>query len=121
MKAMDVIDRLDLMEPNQYSPEQKLHWLSSLDGKTYAEVIDPKGFSRVGFIPYETGKEELLIEFPYGEDIYYYYLQAMIAAENSETQRYNKRMTMFNNSYSEWQNWFNRTHQPCRAADGFVF
>ena len=32
MKAMDIIDRLDGLEPNQYSPEQKLRWLSILDG-----------------------------------------------------------------------------------------
>ena len=39
MKAMDIIDRVDLMEPNQYSPEQKLHWLSTLDGKLFEEAM----------------------------------------------------------------------------------
>ena len=33
IKAMDMIERLDLLEPNDYSPEQKLRWLSELDGK----------------------------------------------------------------------------------------
>ena len=42
MKAMDIIDRLDGLEPNQYSPEQKLRWLSILDGKIYEEVL-PEG------------------------------------------------------------------------------
>ena len=42
MKAMDIIDRLDGLEPNQYSPEQKLRWLSILDGKIYEEVQRPR-------------------------------------------------------------------------------
>ena len=42
MKAMDIIDRLDGLEPNQYSPEQKLRWLSILDGKIYEEVLRPR-------------------------------------------------------------------------------
>ena len=52
----------------------------------------------------------LIVGAPYGEDVYYYYLQAMIAAENSETQRYNKRMTLFNAAYQEWTDFYNRTH-----------
>ena len=36
---MDIIERLDLLEPNDYSPEQKLRWLNTLDGKIYREVI----------------------------------------------------------------------------------
>ena len=39
MKAIDIIERVDNMEPNDYSPEQKLHWLSTLDGKLYREII----------------------------------------------------------------------------------
>ena len=122
MKAMDIIDRVDLMEPNQYSPEQKLHWLSTLDGKLFEEAILPRrpDMQRPG--PYQTGQEELLVEAPYGEDIYYNYLQAMIAAENSETQRYNRRMTMFNSVLAEFLNWYNRVSEPVsRAGTHFVF
>lgn len=118
MKCMDIIDRVDLMEPNQYTPWQKIQWLSVLDGKVYEEVIRPHEAEPAGFMPYETGREELLIPFPYGEDIYYYYLQAMIAAENSETQRYNKRMTMFNNAYTEYLNWYSRNNNISAVREG---
>ena len=122
MKAMDIIDRVDLMEPNQYSPEQKLHWLSTLDGKLFEELVRPRHPEREKIRPYETGQEELLIAFPYGEDIYYNYLQAMIAAENSETQRYNRRMTMFNSVMTEFVNWYNRTNEPVsREGTHFIF
>ena len=118
MKAMDIIERLDLLEPNDYSPEQKLHWLSTLDGKIFREVIQTHEGAQIETpAQYETGAETLIVDDPYGEDIYYYYLQAMIAAENSETQRYNKRMTMFNSAYQDWTNWYNRTHMPAGTAD----
>ena len=122
MKAIDMIERVDLLEPNDYSPEQKLHWLSTLDGKILREVIETHGGAAAEELPeYCNGDEELIVGAPYGEDLYYYYLQAMIAAENSETQRYNKRMTMFNAAYQEWTDFYNRTHKPKRAGAHFLF
>ncbi len=122
MKAIDIIERVDLLEPNDYSPEQKLHWLTSLDGRIFHEVIRTHEGAQTEEAPsYQTGDEQLLVGAPYGEDLYYYYLQAMIAAENSETQRYNKRMTMFNAAYQEWTDFYNRTHKPKRAGAHFLF
>ena len=103
MKAMDIIDRLDGLEPNQYSPEQKLRWLSILDGKIYEEVLRPREREPKGFKEYANGNEELLVPFPYGDDVYLNYLQAMVALENAETQRYNKRLQFFNNAYAEYE------------------
>ena len=136
MKAMDLIERVDLLEPNDYGPEQKLRWLTTLDGKAFREVIetheqssehvarDPRvaiGGATDMLPSYVNGDEELLIEEPFALDVYYNYLQAMIAAENSETQRYNRRMVMFNAAYQEWTNWYNRTHVPKRAGTYFRF
>ena len=122
MKAMDIIERVDLLEPNDYSPEQKLHWLSTLDGKIFRELIETHEGAETDTLPvYVGGGEELIIGAPWGEDVYYYYLQAMIAAENSETQRYNKRMTLFNAAYREWTDFYNRTHRPKRALTHFLF
>ena len=120
MTAMDLIERVDLLEPNDYGPEQKLQWLSALDGKAFLEIVEPRLGG--GIMPaYVNGTEELLIEEPFALDVYYNYMQAMIAAENSETQRYNKRMVMFNAAYKEWTDWYNRTHQPIPAGTHFRF
>lgn len=118
IKAMEIIERLDLLEPNDYAPEQKLRWLSTLDGKIYREVIRTHEGGNAWCGPYLRGDEELIVGLPYGEDIYYHYLQAMIAAENSETQRYNKRMTMFNAAYQGWTNWYNMSHMPLGSVRG---
>ena len=122
MKAIDMIERVDLLEPNDYSPEQKLHWLQSLDGRIFRELVETHEQAETETLPaYVSGDEELLVGEPYGEDLYYYYLQAMIAAENSETQRYNRRMTMFNSAYTGWADFYARTHRPLRAGTHFVF
>ncbi len=122
MKAIDMIERVDLLEPNDYSPEQKLHWLQSLDGRIFRELVQTHEQAEAETLPaYVSGGEELLVGEPYGEDLYYYYLQAMIAAENSETQRYNKRMTLFNSAYTAFSAWYVRTHRPKKAGDHFRF
>ena len=115
LKAIDIIERVDLLEPNDYSPEQKLRWLSSLDGKILREVIEThEGAEGTALPRYRSGQETLLVQAPYGEDLYVNYIQAMIAAENNETQRYNKRMTLFNAAYQAWTNFYNRSHRPRR-------
>ena len=116
LKAIDIIERVDLLEPNDYSPEQKLRWLSSLDGKILREVIEThEGAEGTALPRYRSGQETLLVQEPYGEDLYLYYIQAMIAAENNETQRYNKRMTLFNAAYQAWTNFYNRSPRPRRS------
>lgn len=121
MKAMDIIDRVDMLEPNNFSPEQKLRWLSTLDGKVFCEVILTHEGGKLDALPdYQTGQEQLLIPRPYGEDIYHNYLMAMMDAENNETQRYNRRITMFNALYQEFTNWYNRNHMPISTKKQFI-
>ena len=117
MTAIDVIDRVDLLEPNDYSAEQKLRWLSALDGRILREVLlTHEGAPDVSLPDYSTGREALLVPEPYGGALYYHYLQAMIAAENGETQRYNKRITLFNDAYQGWTDDYTRTHRPLHAG-----
>lgn len=119
MKAIDIIDRVDLMEPNQYSPEQKLRWLSALDGRIYLEVIAAHALPGADreLPDYQTGDEELLVSPPYADDLYYNYLQAMIAAENGENTRYNKRMALYNSAYTAWVNYINQRYMPLSGGE----
>ena len=73
MTGNDIIALVDLKEPNSYTTDEKIRWLSNLDGKIFEEVIkqyeeyDPEEDT---FTPYEDGSEELLVGAPYGEDMY---------------------------------------------------
>lgn len=44
MTAGDIISKVDMLEPNQYSTTQKLEWLSTLDGKIIDQVIKTHQF-----------------------------------------------------------------------------
>lgn len=122
MTIAEIIRKVDELEPNQYEDSQKLHWLSTLDGQIFEEVIkaheDPV---RESFTAYTEATDKLLVPFPYGEDLYCWYLQAMIAAENAESTKYGQMMAMFNGAFSQFESWYNRTHRPKKAATRFWF
>lgn len=122
MQIDEIIARVDSLEPNQYDKETKLSWISQLDGKIFAEIIlahDDTG--RMMYPSYESGYEEPIAGPPYGDDMYCYYLEAMIALHNMETSKYNQKMLAYNNAYTEFANWYNRTHRPCPAKGGNRF
>lgn len=122
MTAGEIIARTDELEPNQYETEQKMRWLSALDGQIFEEVIktheDPP---RETFQEYTAEEDELLVPFPYAEELYGWYLQAMIAAENAESAKYSQMLELYNGIFLQYANWYNRTHRPKRASERFWF
>ena len=86
---------------------------SDLDGKVFRELIETHEDAQTDTLPvYAGGDEELLVGAPYGEDLYYYYLQAMIAAENSETESYEQLRLLYNSALQQFGDWYNRSHRP---------
>lgn len=115
----DIITRVDVLEPNQYSQNDKLAWLSQLDGQIFEELIltheHPHGAT---FEPYSMLSDHLLVPEPYGSEMYLYYLQAMIADQNGETAKYNQQISLYNVAYLNYANRYNRTHRPIRIRGG---
>lgn len=113
MTIGEVISRVDELSPSQYSNEQKLRWLTNLDGKIYEEIVkthrDP---IRETFTAYTGTQAELLVPFPYAEDLYVFYLQAMIALQNAEDGKYEQMRVVYNEALEAFENWYNRTHEP---------
>ena len=68
MTVNEIIADVDLKEPNSYSSGEKLRWLSSLDGKIFAEVLQThEGLEEdASFTPYTDGTETPLIPFTPG-------------------------------------------------------
>lgn len=121
MTVNDIISIIDQKEPNSYTAEEKVRWLSDLDGKIFNEVILTHEHDEVEFTPYADGSETLLIGAPYGEDIYVHYLIARIAAGNAEVSRYNQQIGMYNAAYSQWWNKYNSTVTPLHSGTRFRF
>lgn len=122
MTIQEVIERVDELEPNQYSASMKRAWLSDLDGKIWNDVIitheEPP---RDSFTPYEDDTDELIVSFPYASDLYCWFLQARIAAENAEAAKYMQMSAMYNDALQNWTDYYNRTHRPKSAGSRFWF
>ena len=123
MTVNEAIALVDLKEPNSYSRDEKLRWLSALDGKICAEVFFGHEDCELNgpVAPYESGDEELLVPFPYAEGVYTHYLIAMIAAGNAEAARYNQQIAMYNANYSQWWNAYHAAHTPLHGGERFLF
>jgi hypothetical protein len=113
MRIIDAIGRIDRLKPNGYQMQDKIWWLSTLDGRIKTELIDT----------HEDGKDfkayaddidpttEMLVPAPY-DNIYVYWLEAQIDYANGEYSKYSNSMSMFNEAYQAYEKYYNRTHKP---------
>lgn len=115
MTIMDVLYRIDEMKPNVISQEEKIKWLSTLDGVIKSNIIDThEGGENVVFNGYKEDvdlKTELLVSAPY-DDIYLRWLEAQIDYASAEINKYNNSLTAYNDAFTLYQNYYNRTHMP---------
>lgn len=124
MTIEEAVALVDRMKPNAYDHEIKVKWLSKLDGMIFREVIlTHAGHHEREFTGYDAAypDTELLVPFPYDEDVYNYFLQMQIDKENGETAKYNQSAALFNNAYKTFCDWYNRTHMPLPAKAQFIF
>ena len=115
MTIMDAIYRIDELKPNSYSQSEKIKWLSTLDGLVKSEIIDThEGGENIAFTPYNENSDlsiVLLIPAPY-DDIYLRWLEAQIDYANGEYGKYNNSLVAYNDAYSLFQRYYNRTYMP---------
>lgn len=124
MTINEAIELVDKLKPNQYEHEIKVHWLGKIDGMIFTEIIRTHEHCHVeSFHGYDDADPdtELLVKFPYDEDIYNYFLQACIDKENGEMNKYNQSITLFNAAYKAFADHYNRTHTPLPKRSAFRF
>ena len=115
MTIMDALYRIDELKPNSYSQPEKIKWLSSLDGVIKNEIIDThEGGENIVFNGYTEDAElstELLVPAPY-DDVYLRWLEAQIDYNNGEIAKYNNSMIAYNDAFTLFKRYYNRTHMP---------
>lgn len=115
MTIREATGRVDGLKHNTYTFAEKVSWLSRLDGKIKAEVIDThEGGEDIDFIEYDQDTSpdtKLLVGAPYDE-IYLRWMEAQIDYHNGEIDKYNNSIMMFQASYNEFSRHYNRTHMP---------
>lgn len=124
MKIREAIERVDSVKPNAYSNSDKTMWLSELDGRILKEVIlthdgaeEESTYAKVlsGYSYINDSEESLLVSAPYS-DIYIKWLTMQIDYANADINRYNNSLSAFERSYSDFVNYYNRTHIPKTKA-----
>ena len=133
-KVIEVVDRL---KPNAYSEEDKLRWISELEGmvvrlvfqwdETYLAEVEAKYKSKEikedeykeilnktkPFVYPEDMDKELLIPAPF-DDVYNLFLCAKIDYYNREYTNYNNSAMMFEARYTEYKKDYIRNN-PARG------
>ena len=115
MKIIEAINIIDSLKHNTYTQADKVRWLSRLDSMVKRLIIDThEGGNDVAFTGYNDSTDPetvLLIPEPFDE-AYLRWLEAQIDYANGEYDKYNNSIEMFNTSWTEYQNYYNRTHMP---------
>lgn len=124
MTIAEAISKVDELKPNTYTTEEKVEWLSNLDARVKTQVIDAHECAdQFYFYGYDIETDmdtELLVCKPY-EEMYLRWLEAMIDYHNSEDDRYNNAIILFNNSYDGFKKHYTRTHMPKSRGSKFIF
>lgn len=119
MTAGEIIALADRLRPNQYTDADKLRWLERLDGQVLSEIIGTHAEISSDAAPDTTpagtaytASTELLVPFPYAEELYTAYIFTQIDLMNAEITRYTQSATQLAAAWRQYADWYNRTHAP---------
>lgn len=114
MTLIEAISKIDNLKHNTYTHEDKVGWISALDGTIWQEILNTHEGEAAPFQGYDTDSDVetvLLVPEPYDE-VYLRWLEAQIDYANGEYGRFNNSMEMFQAAYQSYSNFYNRTHMP---------
>ena len=119
MTLMEAIAQLDSLVRNTYSQNDKVGWLSRLDWIIKTQIIDlHQGAENVSFNGYDDNADlhtTLLVPPPFDE-IYLRWMEAQIHYHDSELDRYNAAITMYNTAYEGFRDHYTRQHKPLTTS-----
>lgn len=115
MKIGEAIATVDRLRRNTYDQKEKIRWLSELDLRVKHKVLDTHQDNPAedfaGYAEDEDPDTVLLVPAPYDE-MYLRFLEAQIEYYDQQEDRYNNAMDLFDNAWSDYVRWYNRTHMP---------
>lgn len=115
MTIIEAINRIDTLKPNNYTQDDKVKWLSNLDGIIKKEIIDTHvGGEDIVFNGYDSNtpiETALIVPAPY-DDLYIKWLESQIDYTNAEYSKYNNSVTAYNTAYSAFERYYNRQNMP---------
>lgn len=125
MTVAECIDLYDREHPNDTDMELKMRWLKTVDNAVINEVVKTHWERRGTEIDEETyfddwdENKDLLIPDPH-IDVYHYYMDARIKMMRNESKGIERAMTLYNNAYLIYQQYYNRTHPPKQPRKRYI-
>lgn len=117
MTIIEAINKIDALKPNNYTQNDKIVWLSLLDGVIAKEIIDAhEKDDSSGFNGYDNTTPldtELIVCAPY-DDLYIKWLEAQIDYCNGEYGKYANSSLMYNAAYTSFERYYNRNNMPLK-------
>lgn len=124
MTILEAINRADTTKPNSYSRDEKIEWLSTLDGIIKKEIIDTheggEAIEFKGYTPDTSLDTVLLVPAPY-DDIYVRWLESRIDYANGEYGKYNNSAMAYNSAFEAYSRYYNRINMPKHTTKRFIF
>ena len=118
MTIDEAIRRADEAKPNAVPRTNKVRWLNNVDETITRKLIRTHAFGKDlqfdGYDDETEGTTLLLAPAPWDE-MYVYYLMAQIDLWNNELDRYQNSALLYNQTYAEYANYYNRTIPPRRG------
>ena len=121
MTVAEAIAAVDRLKENQYTNEDKVRWLSDLDGNLMNIVFkkheDNPYTEWKPYDLYEDGGDtaELLVPEPYA-NLYVSYLSYKIDFHNGEYERFNNTAMLYNTELQDFCNYWKQSHLPITKA-----
>ncbi len=115
MTILEVLEAIDSLKPNAYSRNDKISWLSVLDGLLWQELFLTHEGSEGSFHGYDIHSPldtELLAKEPYGRELYLRFLESRIDYHNGDTARFNNALSQFQSAYTAFARHYHRQHLP---------
>lgn len=119
MTLTGAIHHLDTVKPNAFSQDEKVRWLSMLDGIIKTDLIDThEGGDAVSFRPYDETTpllQELLIPHPF-DAVYIHWMEMQIDYANGEYGKFNNSVRLYEAAFEAYEKYYHRHHKPLATA-----
>lgn len=116
MTIQQAMDKADRMKPNMMPEEDKIGFLSEIEGKIHEEIImthehTAEEETRPEYDSDTDPTTEMLVPAPY-DMIYVYWLMAQIDHLNQEMDKYNNDRSLFEDAWGNFADYWNRKKMP---------
>lgn len=124
MTILEAINRIDSQVHNTATQEEKIFFLSKLDGMVKRLIIDTHvGTESKPFAGYtkDTPLDTVLLVPEPFDDMYIKWLEAQIYYQAKEYDKYNNAILMHNADWDAYAAYYNRMYMPISRGQHFIF